>query len=72
MAIDQATSPAEIAEKLLTHYDHNRDGRLTTKAPEIEITLPAPLLGRLDANGDGVLDRRRARRRSPTGCLTWS
>ncbi len=47
----------QVAEKLVKQYDRNRDGRLTTAAPEIEIMLPAPIMGRLDADGDGALTR---------------
>ncbi len=57
MLIEPSTLGAQIADKLLRHYDRNRDGRLTTVAPELEIHLPAELMGRFDANGDGVLDR---------------
>ncbi len=54
VALD-ALGGQQIAEKLLKHYDRNHDGRLTLAAPEIEIMLPVPLVGRLDANGDGAL-----------------
>lgn len=57
LLIERATTRGQIADRLLKHYDRNRDGRLNTQAPEIEISLPAPLVGRLDANGDGALDR---------------
>jgi Ca2+-binding EF-hand superfamily protein len=57
MAIDATTTPAQITERLLKHYDRNRDGRLTTAPPEIEIALPPVLLVTMDANGDGGLDR---------------
>jgi Ca2+-binding EF-hand superfamily protein len=55
--LESATTPEAIAERIMKHYDRNHDGRLTTKAPEIEIALPAALMGRFDANGDGMLDR---------------
>jgi Ca2+-binding EF-hand superfamily protein len=51
------TTPADIADGLVKHYDHNHDGRLTTSAPGIEISLPRQIMGQLDANGDGALDR---------------
>ena len=55
MAIVAATTIDQIADKLLAHYDRNRDGRLTTAAPELEIRLPAAIMNALDSNHDGAL-----------------
>jgi Ca2+-binding EF-hand superfamily protein len=57
LAIDAATTPALIAERLLNHYDRDRDGRLATAGAPPEIQLPPALMGRLDADGDAVLSR---------------
>jgi Ca2+-binding EF-hand superfamily protein len=56
LPVEPLTTPAQIAEKLLKHYDRNHDGRLTAVVPEIEIRLPAAAMARLDVNGDGALD----------------
>lgn len=55
MAILGTTTPEQIADKLLARYDHDRDGRLSTAGAELEISLPEPLVARLDRNGDGAL-----------------
>ena len=55
MAILGTTTPEQIADKLLKRYDRDRDGRLSTAGAELEISLPAPLVARLDRNGDGAL-----------------
>jgi Ca2+-binding EF-hand superfamily protein len=52
-----STTPAEIAERLVKHYDRNRDGRAIAGAADREIYLPESILGSLDANGDGALER---------------
>ncbi len=57
LLVTSFTTPADIADGLLKHYDHNRDGRLTTSAPGIEISLPVQIMGQLDTDGDGALDR---------------
>ncbi len=57
LALDGSVGPEQIAERLLKHYDRNRDGRLTSVAGEIEMLLPPALWSKLDANGDGALDR---------------
>ncbi len=57
LAIDASTTAEQVAERLLKHYDRNRDGRLTTSVPDVEIKLPGEIMGRLDANRDGALDR---------------
>jgi Ca2+-binding EF-hand superfamily protein len=55
MAILGTTTPEQIADKLLKRYDRDRDGRLGTTGAELEISLPGPLVARLDRNGDGAL-----------------
>ena len=57
MVIEATTTAEQIADRLLAHYDRNRDGRLSVTPPQMEVSLPVPLVGRLDANSDGVLDR---------------
>jgi len=56
LAVDAHTPPVQIAEKLLKYYDRNRDGQLTTNAPDLEIKLPRAVLSQLDTSGDGALD----------------
>ncbi len=57
LAIIASTTAQQIAERLLAHYDRDRDGRLAAGAKESEISLPPSLLPGLDANGDQALDR---------------
>lgn len=57
LAIDAVTTPAQIAERMLKHYDRDGDGRLATDGAAIEIHLPVAVVGRLDADGDTVLSR---------------
>lgn len=57
LAIDGATSASQVADRLIKHYDRDRDGRLSTESPQVEIALPAALLNRWDADGDRVLSR---------------
>ncbi len=57
MVLEASTTPEQIADRLLAYYDRNRDGRLSITPPQMEVSLPAPLVGRLDANSDGVFDR---------------
>jgi Ca2+-binding EF-hand superfamily protein len=57
LAIEAATSASQFADRLLAHYDADRDGRLTADGPKIEIKLPASLLNAWDENGDRVLTR---------------
>jgi Ca2+-binding EF-hand superfamily protein len=57
LLVDASTTAAQVADRLLKHYDRNRDGRLTTTAPDIEIKLPAELMAKLDTSRDGALDR---------------
>jgi Ca2+-binding EF-hand superfamily protein len=55
LAVDAATTADELADRLLKHYDRDRDGRLTTESSNVEIKLSEPLLNRCDADGDRVL-----------------
>lgn len=57
LAIDAATGASRIADRLMKRYDRDRDGRLTTESPRIEINLPAALLNRWDKNGDRAITR---------------
>ncbi len=57
LPIDATTTPGQVADKLLKYYDRNRNGLLSTKAPDLEIKLPAALVGQLDTDGDGALNR---------------
>ncbi|MBI3839420.1 MAG: hypothetical protein HY288_15990 [Planctomycetia bacterium] len=57
LLVTSFTTPADIADGLLKRYDHNHDGRLTSSAPGIEISLPLAVMGQLDGNGDGTLER---------------
>jgi Ca2+-binding EF-hand superfamily protein len=57
VALDAAMTREQIADKLLNHYDRDNDDRLTTRPPNVEIGLPQALLAKLDANGDGALNR---------------
>lgn len=56
MLVTATTTRDQIAARLLAHYDRNRDGRLSTRAPGIEIKLPPAVLSRLDRDNDGTLD----------------
>lgn len=57
LAIDAATTASQVADRLIKHYDRNRDGRLATESPHVEIKLPLALLNRWDKNLDRVLAR---------------
>jgi Ca2+-binding EF-hand superfamily protein len=55
LAIDAQSGASQIAQRLMKHYDRDRDGRLRSESPNIEIKLPAALLNAWDKNGDGAL-----------------
>jgi Ca2+-binding EF-hand superfamily protein len=56
VAVDASTTSAEIADRMLKHYDRDGDGRLSTAGASAEIRLP-PALDSLDADHDAVLSR---------------
>jgi hypothetical protein len=54
--LSKSVSPASIAAVIVRHYDRDGDDRLSLNSQPAEISLPAPVAARLDANGDGSLD----------------
>jgi Ca2+-binding EF-hand superfamily protein len=54
--VQDATTPAEIAQWVLAHYDRDGDGRLSTAGAKHEISFPPEIVNRLDANSDASLD----------------
>lgn len=57
VAIRAETTAAQLAERLLAHYDRDGDGRLKCDGPATEIDLPIRLLRRWDTDDDGSLTR---------------
>ena len=59
--LSPAADPAAIAEVLLAHYDRNRDGALSLRAPAELISADGEGLMTLDADGDQMLSRQELR-----------
>ncbi len=47
LVVDELLTGSRFAERLLKHYDRDKDGRLATSGTQIEIKLPALLLSRV-------------------------